>query len=108
MQEAKPLLQLLGPKPASPHPLPTPSQLRQEAGAPERTEKGKTWREGIEEGCLGQTRKGQRGTKRLKLSAALLLEITLGIIEKQSSNAILECEITAQVPFESLFINTFN
>lgn len=51
---------------------------------------------------------GQEGRERLKLSAALDLEITLGIIEKQGSNAILGCEMTAKVPFKSLFINEFN
>lgn len=40
------------------------------------------------------------GQERLQLSAALVLEITLGIIKKQSLNAILGCEIKPNFLFK--------
>lgn len=86
------LVLLLTPKP----PLPTPSRSRENRaeGKPGEMELS------LRKGALARPRMGRKGRERLKLSAALVLEITSGITEKkQSLNVILGREITATVPF---------
>ena len=96
MQEAELLRQLLEPKPATPHPLPAPGRSmnsRKKGGKGKRGEV--EFRKGAVDRPLGPERE-----RKVTIECNIGLKITLGIIEKQSLNAILGCDIKPNFLFK--------